>query len=256
MPRPVRCRKICNRPNFIEFSPKKSGNEEMVELTLDEFEVIRLVDLENQTHEQCAKQMEISRTTVTEIYESARKKIADCLVNGKRLVIVGGNYRFCDGNSSWCYKKNCEKKNENIKQVEKGENIMRIAVTYLDGEIYGHFGHTESFKFYDIEDGKVIKSEVVGTNGSGHGALAEFLASNKVDVLICGGIGGGAINALKEAGISLFGGVTGSADEAVQAYLDQNLKFNPNVKCSHHEHEHGEDAHTCGSHGCGKHDCH
>ena len=66
-------------------------------LTLDEYEVIRLVDLEKKTHEQCAAQMDISRTTVTEIYETARGKIARCIVLGQRLVIAGGNYRLCEG---------------------------------------------------------------------------------------------------------------------------------------------------------------
>ena len=131
---------------------------------------------------------------------------------------------------------------------------MRIAVTYEEGQIFQHFGHTEQFKLYDIEDGKVVASEVVDTNGQGHGALAGFLLENKVDILICGGIGGGAQMALAEVGIKLFGGVAGSADEAVEALLKQELMYNPEVKCNHHGegHEHG----NCGSHGCGNHGCH
>ena len=130
---------------------------------------------------------------------------------------------------------------------------MRIAVTYEKGEIFQHFGHTEQFKVYDIEEGKVIASEVVSTNGSGHGALAGVLASLNADVLICGGIGGGAQVALAEAGIKLFGGVSGDADKAVEAYLAGNLAYNPNVQCNHHgEHHHGG---TCGNHGCGSHSC-
>lgn len=133
---------------------------------------------------------------------------------------------------------------------------MRIAVTYENEEIFQHFGHTEQFKLYDVENGKVISSEVVDTNGSGHGALAGFLAANKVDVLICGGIGGGAQAALAEAGIKLYGGVSGNADEAVDAFLGNALSFNPDVHCNHHDHEHGDGGHTCGEHGCGKHSCH
>lgn len=131
---------------------------------------------------------------------------------------------------------------------------MRIAVTYEDGNIFQHFGHTEQFKFYDIEDGKVTAMQIVDTNGSGHGALAGFLSLNKVDVLICGGIGGGAKTALSDAGIKLFGGVQGRADDAVCALLGNTLAFNPNVHCNHHDH--GEEGHTCGSHGCGNHSCH
>lgn len=132
---------------------------------------------------------------------------------------------------------------------------MRIAVTYDNGMIFQHFGHTEQFKFYDVEDNNIVKFEVVSTNGSGHGALARILADNNVDVLICGGIGGGAQNALAEAGIKLYGGVTGRADDAVISLLNNSLMFNPNVKCSHHDHEHHGENHTCGDHGCGKEDC-
>ena len=133
---------------------------------------------------------------------------------------------------------------------------MRIAVTFENGEIFQHFGHTAQFKLYDIEEGKIVEAQVVDTNGSGHGALAGFLVENKVDTLICGGIGGGAKAALAEAGIKLYGGVSGSADDAVNALLADTLSFNPDVHCDHHDHEHGGEAHTCGEHGCGKHDCH
>lgn len=127
---------------------------------------------------------------------------------------------------------------------------MKIAVTYEAGEIFQHFGHTENFKFYDVEDGKVIDSKVVNTNGSGHGALATLLSENEVDVLICGGIGGGAQMALAEAGIKLYGGVSGSADAAVEAFLKEELAYNPDVKCNHHGEEH-EHHGNCASGGCG-----
>ena len=130
---------------------------------------------------------------------------------------------------------------------------MRIAVTYNNGEVFQHFGHSEYFKVYEVEDGKVVSSEVVGSDGQGHGALAGLLAGKGIDVLICGGIGGGAQTALTEAGIKLYGGVTGSADAAVVAFISNSLKYNPDVHCDHHDHEHGEEGHTCGEHGCGKH---
>jgi len=130
---------------------------------------------------------------------------------------------------------------------------MKIAVTYENGQIFGHFGHTEQFKIYTAEDGKITDSQVIDTNGSGHGALAGLLASLGVDALICGGIGGGAQMALAEAGIKLYGGVSGDADKAVEALLGGTLGFDPNVKCDHHGH-HGE-GHTCGDQGCG-HNCH
>ena len=132
---------------------------------------------------------------------------------------------------------------------------MKIAVTYENGQIFQHFGHTAQFKLYDTDNGVIVSEQIVDTNGSGHGALAGFLGENQVDVLICGGIGGGAQIALAEAGITLYGGVSGSADEAVKALLADNLSFSPNVKCNHHDHEHGEGGHQCGEHGCGSHTC-
>lgn len=130
---------------------------------------------------------------------------------------------------------------------------MRIAVTYENGQIFQHFGHTEQFKVYEVEDGKIISSQLVDTNGSGHGALAGVLSALNTDILICGGIGGGAQMALAAAGIKLYGGVSGDADNAVEALLAGNLDYNPNVKCNHHgDHHHGS---TCGDHGCGSHTC-
>ena len=130
---------------------------------------------------------------------------------------------------------------------------MRVAVTFENGEIFQHFGHTEQFKIYDIEDGRIASSEIVDTNGSGHGALAGVLSALKVDALICGGIGGGARMALAEAGIQLYGGVRGSADAAAEAFASGKLAFDPDARCDHHDH-HGE-GHDCGSHGCGNHSC-
>lgn len=197
--------------------------------------------------------MEISRTTATETYNCARTKIADSIVNGKRLVVSGGNYRLCEGKKCG---RECPKQNFNEMQIlsKKGNDTMRIAVTYENGQIFQHFGHTEQFKLYDVENGKIIKEQIVSTMGSGHGALAGFLKMNSVDTLICGGIGGGAQTALAQAGIKLYGGVGGSADEAVKSLLDGTLGYDPDVKCSHHEHDKGD--HTCGSHGCGSHSCH
>ena len=172
-------------------------------------------------------------------------------------MIDGGNYRICDGTPDWCYKKHCQKQNlqQVFNEIAKGDYIMRIAVTYENGAIFQHFGHTEQFKIYDIEGEKIVSSQVVDTNGSGHGALAGFLEANKVNVLICGGIGGGAQMALAEAGIKLYGGVSGSADAAVDALIAGTLSFNPDVHCNHHDQEHGEEGHTCGEHGCGNNSC-
>lgn len=126
---------------------------------------------------------------------------------------------------------------------------MKIAVTYDNGEVFQHFGKTEYFKVYEVEDNKVVSSEVMSSNGSGHGALAGLLAEQSVDVLICGGIGGGAQTALAEAGIELCAGAQGDTDQAVEAYLKGEL-VSTGVNCNHHH----EEGHSCGDHGEG-HSC-
>ena len=249
MPRRVKCRKVCHYPQTLEFLPQNNDAEqEPIILTVDEYETIRLIDRRGMSQEQCAAFMQIARTTVQRIYETARKKLADFVVEGRPLRIEGGDFRLCNGSSTGCGCVDCFKQKIYEKYKEKGEDIMRIAVTYENGEIFQHFGHTEEFKVYDVQDGKVVASEVVNTNGQGHGALAGVLTALKADVLICGGIGGGAQMALAAAGIKLYGGVSGSADAAVEALLAGNLDYNPAVKCNHHEHGEG---HTCGEHGCG-----
>ena len=131
---------------------------------------------------------------------------------------------------------------------------MKIAVTYENGNIFQHFGRTESFKVYEVEDSKIVSSEVIGSDGIGHGALAGLLAGHDIQVLICGGLGGGALNALTNAGIEVCAGASGNADEAVEAFLRGDL-VDTGANCDHH-HGEGEDHECCGGHGEGEdHEC-
>ncbi len=255
MPRPRKCRKVCHMPKVCDFVPVgQDENQTAVVLTVDEFEAIRLIDEQGFSQEECSSYMQVARTTAQAIYNTARAKIATALVEGMPLRIEGGDYRLCEGKEDVCHCGGCQRHRYGDQFQEKGEKQMRIAVTYEDGNIFQHFGHSKQFKLYDVEDGKIVNTQVVDTNGQGHGALAGFLTGAKVDVLICGGIGGGAQNALAQAGIRLYGGVAGSCDAAVEALLANNLGYNPNVACSHHGH--GE-SHSCGGHSCGedKHGC-
>ena len=160
-----------------------------------------------------------------------------------------------------CYYRKTDLKNMCLERTD-----MKIAVTYDNGNIFQHFGRTESFKVYEVEDGKIVSSEVIGSDGIGHGALTGLLAGNAIQVLICGGLGGGALNALRNAGIEVCAGASGSADEAVEAYLRGDL-VDSGANCDHHHHEEGEccgghhdgeDHECCGGHGegggcCGRH---
>lgn len=120
--------------------------------------------------------------------------------------------------------------------------MKKIAVTYDNGQIFAHFGKTEQFKVYQVDNGNIVSSEVISSDGAGHSALAGLLAEKTIDVLICGGIGGGAMSALAEQGIEVCAGASGDSDQAVAAYLKGEL-LSEGVNCDHH----GE-GHTCGDH--------
>ena len=238
MARTARCRRIRGYPDYWSFAPQDEGRAEVIEMTLDEYECIRLMDREKLTQERCAERMGVARTTVTNIYESARSKLAEALVEGKILRIGGGSYQL---------------ENQGTGRIDlKGANTMRIAATYENGEIFQHFGHTEQFKLYDVENGAIVNTQIVDSNGSGHGMLAGFLKEAQVDALICGGIGMGAQMALNEAGIRLYAGVQGSADAAAKALAEGTLNYDPDARCDHHGHHHSGD---CGHDHCAEHHC-
>ena len=242
MGRPARCRRIGQMPVWRSFSPDDAEAEESILMTVDEFETVRLLDAEGLTQEACAARMNVARTTVTAMYDSARKKLADALVRGKRLLIAGGCCEYAP-----------QETGQRI--MEKGsESTMRIAVTYENGEIFPHFGRTQQFKLYDAEEGKIVGTQVLDTNGSGHGALAGFLRAAGADALICGGIGMGAQMALQEAGIRLYAGVAGSADAAAEALANGRLSYDPDARCDHHGEHHGEGG--CGHSHCEDRGCH
>ena len=255
MPRPSRCRRVCSEPVFRAFNSE--GKSDPITLFVDEYEVIRLVDYEKRTHEQCAQQMQISRTTVTEIYEKARFKVADAIVNGRPLLIGGGHYKICNGLAEHTCPGRCRcrhGKQHQANQFLKGANTMKIAIPIKNENIYQHFGMAAAFKIYDVENGQIASTKVEQTNGRGHGAMLDILLAENVNCVICGGIGDGAMQALNQADIKLYAGIVGVADEAVTSLLAGNLQSNLEAACSKHQHaHHGQCQHdNCGQHG----DCH
>ncbi len=128
---------------------------------------------------------------------------------------------------------------------------MIIAVPYENKQVFQHFGKTETFKIYEVSDGRITAAEILSADGRGHGELIDILKKRKVSVLICGGIGSGAQNLLIENGIQFFGGVIGETDKAVEDYLQEKLNYDSNVTCGHHH----EEGHICEGHdhGCEPH---
>ena len=260
MPRPSKPKRICQLPPCTAFAPVDRSEDcvgrectpvpdRKLFLLVEEYEAIRLIDYLGLSQEESAVQMGIARTTVQSLYQDGRRKLARFLVEGLRLEIRGGNFALCPQ----C-RRSGEKGCRTQLQTEQGacEKTMKIAVTYENGQIFQHFGHTEAFKIYTVEDGKVLSSQICPTNGSGHGALAGFLRAQGVNTLICGGIGGGARNALAEAGIDLYPGAAGDADAQVLSFLAGKLTYQPNVVCSHHHHGEGHDCGQGGGHDCGQ----
>lgn len=229
-------------PEYRGFTPDGLASGDAIDMTIDELEVLRLCDLEGLNQEAVAQQMGIARATVAAICSRAHRKVANALVNGRALIIEGGNITYSPittATAAW---------------PAKEVDTMRVATTYDNGNIFMHFGRSEQFKIYDIQDGKVLNEQVVGTGGTGHGALAGLLANGGVDTLICGGIGGGAINALAQAGITVYAGAQGSCDACVEALIAGTLAQNGEATCGCHGHDHGH-AHEHGE-SCSCHDHH
>lgn len=227
-------------PEYRGFTPDGLASGDAIDMTVDELEVLRLCDLEGLNQEAVAQHMGIARTTVAAICSRAHRKVANALVNGRAIVIEGGNIAYSPittTTAAW---------------PAKEVDTMRVATTYDNGNIFMHFGRSEQFKIYDIQDDKVLNEQVVGTGGTGHGALAGLLANGGVDTLICGGIGGGAINALTQAGIKVYAGAQGNCDACVEALIAGTLAQTGEATydCHGHDHEHiHEHGGSCGCHG-------
>lgn len=127
---------------------------------------------------------------------------------------------------------------------------MKIAVPTENGMVFQHFGHTKTFTFFEVEKSELLSKVLMDVNGAGHGALAAFLQQQDVQVLICGGIGSGAVSALQNAGISVYAGVTGRVEDALTGFLNGSVLPNAQPNCHHHDGE-PSGAHACGEHGCG-----
>ena len=152
-------------PEYRGFTPDGLASGDAIDMTVDELEVLRLCDLEGLNQEAVALHMGIARATVAAISSRAHRKVANALVNGRALVIEGGNIAYspiATTTAAW---------------PAKEVGTMRVATTYDNGNIFMHFGRSEQFKIYDIQDGKVLNEQVVGTGGTGHGALAGLLAN-------------------------------------------------------------------------------
>ena len=239
MARSIQNKVIRSKPNFTSLTPSNDYIESAVTISLEEWETIRLVDYNDLSQQEASYSMKVSRQTVQALLQSARKKVARSLVEAIPLNIKGGNF---------------------IESTEKErKNSMKIAATFSNEEIFQHFGRTPFFAIYNIENGKIENKEIIKTPEEGHGALVGFLVENGIETLICGGIGGGAVNALQQSGVDLYAGASGNADLQVISFISGQLPHNEFSNCNHHDHDHGEEGchgHGHHSHGHNEENCH
>ena len=234
MPRPQKDRRVCSHPRSRCFAPIEPISNGEVKLSLDELESVRLLDLVGMSQEATGEQMQIGRATVQRIYEDARRKIADALVNGKSLIIEGGNIAFCE--DAQCAM--CEI------STYKGEDTMIIAIPVEGTEIFGHFGHAPQFRLVTVEKNEVLATEIIDAPPHQHGFLPGFLVEQGVDTVIANTLGQGAIDRFNRLGVAIFSGLSGNADEAVLKVIKGEVLPNAQACTHHHQegmhHHHGE----------------
>ena len=240
MPRKPSPKTIRSTPPMWLFSPCESEPttpQGGISLLLEEWEALRLVDYIGLEQTVAALSMDISRQSVQMLLASARSKMARAVVEGLPLHIHG------------------DPKNTGSNQITitKRNSTMKIAVTTQHTQVFPHFGRTPEFYLVTAEDGKIIEEKIIAAPAEGHGALVGFLVSQGVDTPICGGIGGGAANGLRSAGIKVYAGASGSVKEQVLSLLIGQLPQQGEANCDHHdehdhEHQHGQGH----GHGCGQ----
>lgn len=249
MARPVKFRKVCSMPERSFFGPAGFGPDgrNIVRMTIDEYETIRLIDLEGFTQEECATQMDVARTTVQGIYNDARKKLAEVIVEGATLFIDGGRYELCNEDAVSCGR-GCRRNGKRSRNMD--EKIVKIAVASDDEMVTNHFGHCKNFNIYHIENGKIVSNNSVFNPGHKPGFLPNFLKDLGVNVIIAGGMGGGAMELFNDNGIEVILGAEGNAREVVELYMKGELISSDSVCHEHahhhdHDHEHNHDYGNC-----------
>ena len=247
MARPQKERKVC--PGIQGYRFRGNDDSRPMEIPVDELEALRLCDLEECSQEAAAREMNVSRGTLQRLLYSAHRKIAFALLYGRTIQTEGRSEP-----KAVCRRRCCRFCAETYRKITgTGGNTMKIAVTCENNEVFRHFGHTPEFAVFAVEEGKVVSKRILSCGKIGHGALAGLLKEGGVDLLICGGIGGGAQMALAEAGVQLIGGAAGNVDEVVAAFLKGELRVSPDFLCHHHD---GDSGHKCGEHHCGNGHCH
>lgn len=228
MPRPRKCRRVCGLPANRGFQPTDGQNSDSaVVLTVDEYETIRLIDKEDFSQEACGKFMQIARTTVQQIYTTARKKLATALVEGLPLRIEGGDYQLCDGQEEACRCRGCHRHRMEMLQTaqKKEEKTMKIAIPLDENkqDVCVAFARAPYFLF--AEDGKeeVVENPAAQAQGGAGLQAAQFLVDNQVGVLITVRCGENAAEVFQAAELKIYKAEGKTAGENLEAFHQEKL---------------------------------
>jgi predicted DNA-binding protein (UPF0251 family)/predicted Fe-Mo cluster-binding NifX family protein len=227
MPRPRKCRKVCQMPRSLEFRPVDGNKEkEKIILTVDEYEAIRLIDKQGFSQEECSTYMKVSRATVQMIYNSARKKLAEALVSARSLRIQGGDYQLCDGEEEFCDCGGCKKHRRVWTHVEKEDGKMRIAIPLDENkkDVCIVLARAPYFLFH--EDGKdtVIENPAAAAQGGAGIQVAQFLVDNRIDALITVRCGQNAAEVFQAAEMKIYKSVNKVAADDLNAWKEGKLE--------------------------------
>lgn len=249
MARPKQCRQVETAPSIAGFTPYGhhcKTAEESVEMRYDEFEAIRLLDHLGMQQAEASEAMKVSRPTLTRIYNTARQKIAKALVEGLPIILTGGNTDF---------------EQHQLQKMEFKVLNQRIAIPTANGVLFPHFGRAPQVTFFTVVAGKVTDTEVLTAPEHAHGAMPRFMAQHNCTDVICGGLGGGAVELLNQLGIQVHGGAPElPVEQVVEQYLSGTIVYGDSA-CSHDgcdgHHHHHEEGHGCHGEGHGHgHGCH
>lgn len=226
MPRRKKCRKVCQMPHMREFRPVGDFPcEDAVILSVDEYEAIRLIDKQGFSQEECSSYMQVARTTVQLIYNSARKKLADALVDGLTLRIEGGDYRLCDGTEEYCGCGCCHKHRCGQIMKTKEEGQMRIAIPLDENrqDVCIVLARAPYFLFHDENGDAIVENPAAEAQGGAGIQVAQFLVDNNVTALITVRCGQNAADVFTAAGMKIYKSVNKTADAELAAFADGKL---------------------------------
>lgn len=224
MPRPKKCRKVCQMPTTKEFQPiGDTSCKASVILTVDEYEAIRLIDKQGFSQEECSNYMQVARTTVQLIYNSARKKLADALVDGLSIRIEGGDFQLCDGNEDYCGCGGCRRHRRGCVQRNIQEDgKMRIAIPLDENKQDVCIVLARAPYFLLREDGKdtIVENPAAQAHGGAGIHAAQFLVDSGVNVLITVRCGQNAADVFKAAGMKIYKSANKAAADDLTAFED------------------------------------